>query len=70
MGMNYYNPYLFQQKPQMMPYQNYYVYPQTQGNMPKPVFMPMYFPVGMNQMNNNFNNSKQNKQDKEKENPK
>ena len=69
MGMNYYNPqYMFQQKPQMgMPY---YFYQQNQGNnqnMPKPMFMPMYFPMNINQVNNNnFINLKQQYQKSEK----
>ena len=69
MGMNYYNPqYMFQQKPQMgMPY---YYYQQNQGNnqnMLKPMLMPMYFPMNINQVNNNnFINFKQQYQKSEK----
>ena len=59
MGMNYYpSPqYMFQQKqPMGMPYYAY----QQNPNMAKPFLMPMYFPMNMNQMNNN--NFKQQKQ--------
>ncbi len=58
MGMNYYAPpqYMFQQKPGMgMPY---YAFPQNQGIGKQPMFIPMYYPMGMNQMNN-FGNFKQ-----------
>ena len=63
MNMNYYPQYMFQQKPNMMPYQNYYMYPQNQGNMqnmPKPLYMPMYIPYNMGQMNNMGNLKQQN----------
>ena len=63
MGMNYFNPYMYQrgqmsQMPQMMPFPNYYGFQQNNRNignknMQQPMFMPMYFPMGMNQMNNN-----------------
>ena len=66
MGMNYYPPtqYMYQQKPPMgMPF---YAYQQNQG-MGKPIYMPMYYPINMNQMNNNYGNFKQQpKQNKEK----
>ena len=66
MGMNLY-PYMFQQKTQMMPYPNYYMYPQNQSGIPKPAFMPIYFPMNMNQMNNNnLGNLKPQQQQKEK----
>ena len=66
MGMNLY-PFMFQQKTQMMPYPNYYMYPQNQSGIPKPAFMPIYFPMNMNQMNNNnLGNLKPQQQQKEK----
>ena len=67
MGMNLY-PYMFQQKTQMMPYPNYYMYPQNQSGIPKPVFMPMCYPMNMsNQINNNnLGNLKPQQQQKEK----
>ena len=71
--MNYYPQYMFQQKQNMMPYPNYYVYPQNQGNsqnMPKPLFMPMYYPYNMNQMNTNYVYLKQQQQNSDKQNKK
>ena len=63
LGMNYYpNPqFMYQQKPQMeMPY---YFYQQNQSNnqnRANPMFMPIYFPMNINKMNNNtFINLKQ-----------
>ena len=64
MGMNYYPPpqYMFQQKPGMgMPY---YPYSQTQA-MGKQMFVPMYYPMGMNPMNNYANFNQQSNQKKE-----
>jgi len=62
MGMNYFSPYMYPQNqmgqiPQMMPFPNYYGFQQNnqiKDNkiMPRPMYMPMYFPFGMNQMNN------------------
>ena len=74
MGMNYFNPYMYPQNqmgqiPTMMPFPNYYGYQQNyqnknNKNIQQPMFMPMYFPMGMNTMNNNLqyksmNNQKQ-----------
>ena len=71
MNMNYYPQYMFPQKPNMMPYQNYYIYPQNQNNtqnMAKQMYMPMYFPYNMNQMNANYGYLKQPQKNMEKKN--
>ena len=69
MNMNYYPQYMFPQKPNMMPYQNYYIYPQNQGNtqnMAKQMYMPMYIPYNMNQTNTNYGYLKQPQKNTEK----
>jgi hypothetical protein len=78
MGMNYFSPYMYPPNqmgamPQMMPFPNYPNYPNYFGfqqnkkftenkNMQQPMFMPMYYPMGVNPMNNNFQNKNMNKQ--------
>ena len=78
MGMNYFSPYMYPPiqmgaMPQMMPFPNYPNYPNYFGfqqnkkftenkNMQQPMFMPMYYPMGVNPMNNNFQNKNMNKQ--------
>ena len=68
MGMNYFPPYMYNPN-QMMPYPNYYGFQQNNQNkdnknMTQPMFMPMYFPMGMNQMNNNMQIKNYNQQKK------
>ena len=72
MGMNYFNPYMYPNQmgtmPQMMPFPNYFGFQQNNKqfkdnnnnkNMPQPMFMPMYYNMGVNQMNKqNISNKK------------
>ena len=67
-GMNYFTPYMYPQNqmPQMMQFPNYYGFQQNKQNkdnkqIPQSMYMPMYFPMGMNQMNNNFQINNTNK---------
>ena len=72
--MNYFSPYMYSQKPvtqmpQMMPFPNYYGFQannqnNNNKNMSQPVFMPMFFPDGVNQMNKTFQNKNTNNSEK------